>query len=103
MNHCKEQQQSSLISIQKLNLNFKQEVSKHKTKFSVQIQINMPSIMHLNTIWEHTLNEILNHNNKTEVGIIMRSWVKHNKLEEMTDLLIYDLTDFYQCSDRAVL
>ena len=41
----------------------------------------MPSIIHLNTIWEHTLTEILNHYNKTEVGI----------LEDMSDLLIYDL------------
>ena len=54
----------------------------------------MPSIIHLSTIWEHTLNEILNHDNNTEVGIIMRSWVKHNKIEDMTDLLIYDLNDF---------
>ena len=46
------------------------------------------------TVWEHTLTEILNHDNKTEVGIIMRAWVKHNKLEDMTDLLIYDLNDF---------
>ena len=38
--------------------------------------------------------EILNHDNKTEVGIIMRAWVKHNKLEDMSDLLIYDLNDF---------
>ena len=53
----------------------------------------MPSIIHLNTIWEHTLTEILNHDNKTEVGIIMRSWVKHNKLDDMTDLLIYDFND----------
>ena len=54
----------------------------------------MPSIIHLNTIWEHTLTEILNHDNKTEVGIIMRAWVNHNKLEDMSDLLIYDLNDF---------
>ena len=54
----------------------------------------MPSIIHLNTIWEHTLTEILYHDNKTEVGIIIRSWVKHNKLECMSDLLIYDLNDF---------
>ena len=33
----------------------------------------MPSIICLSTIWEHTLTEILNHDNKTEVGIIMRS------------------------------
>ena len=58
------------------------------------IQIKVPSITHLSTVWEHTLTEILNHDNKTEVGIIMRAWVKHNKLENMTDLLIYDLNDF---------
>ena len=40
------------------------------------------------------LTEFLNHDNKIEVGILMRVWVKHNKLEEMTDLLIYDLNDF---------
>ena len=54
----------------------------------------MPSIINLSTIWEHTLTEILNHGNKTEMGIIMRSWVKHNNLEDMSDLLIYDLNDF---------
>ena len=54
----------------------------------------MPSIINLSTIWEHTLTEILNHGNKTEMGIIMRSWVKYNNLEDMSDLLIYDLKDF---------
>ena len=54
----------------------------------------MPSIINLSPIWEHTLTEILNHGNKTELGIIMRSWVKHNGLEDMNDLLIHDLNDF---------
>ena len=54
----------------------------------------MPSIVNLSTIWEHDLTEILNHGNKTEMGIIMRSWVKHNNLEDMSDLLIYDRNDF---------
>ena len=54
----------------------------------------MPSIIHLSTVWEYTLTEILNHDNKTEVGIIMRAWVKHNKLADMTDPQIYDLDDF---------
>ena len=54
----------------------------------------MPTIIHLSNICEHTLNEILNHDNKSEVGTIMRSWVKHNKLEDMTSLLIYDLNNF---------
>ena len=54
----------------------------------------MPSIINLSRIWEHTLTEILNHGNKTELGIIMRSWVKHNGLEDMNELLIHDLNDF---------
>ena len=54
----------------------------------------MPSIINLSPIWEHTLTEMLNHGYKTEVGIIMRSWVKHNNLEDMNDLLIHDLNDF---------
>ena len=54
----------------------------------------MLSIINLSSIWEHTLTEILNHGNKTEIGIIMRSWVKHNNLEDMSDLSIYDLNDF---------
>ena len=54
----------------------------------------MPSIINLSPIWEHTLTEILNHCNKTEVGIIMRSWVKDNNLQDMNHLLINDLTDF---------
>ena len=54
----------------------------------------MPSIINLSPIWEHTLTEILNHGNKTEVGIIMRSWVKDNNLEDMNDLLHHDLNDF---------
>ena len=50
--------------------------------------------IHLSDTWEHTLNEILNHDNKSEVRIFMRSWAKHNKLDDMTSLLIYDLNDF---------
>ena len=54
----------------------------------------MPSIINLSPVWEHTLTEILNHGNKTEVGIIVRSWVKDNNLQDMNNLLIHDLNDF---------
>ena len=54
----------------------------------------MPSIINLSPVWEHTLTEILNHGIKTEVGIIMRSWVKDNNLQDMNNLLIHDLNDF---------
>ena len=56
----------------------------------------MPSITHFNTIWEHTLTEILNHDNKTEVGIIMKSCVKHNKLEDMSDFIPVGTLCHYQ-------
>ena len=61
----------------------------------------MPAIIHLSDIWEHTLTEILNHDPKSEVGIIVRAWVKH------TSLLTYDLNDFtpsgilYYFKDKA--
>ena len=54
----------------------------------------MPSIINLSPILEHSLTEILNHGNKTEVEIIMRSWVKDNNLEDMNDLLLHELNDF---------
>ena len=46
----------------------------------------MPSIFHLDAIWEHPLTEILNHDNKSDVGIMIRTWVKHHKLENFSSL-----------------
>ena len=46
----------------------------------------MPSIFHLDAIWEHTLTEILNHDNKSDVGIMIRTWVKHHELENFSSL-----------------
>ena len=54
----------------------------------------MPAIIHLSDIWEHTLAEILNHDPKSEVGIIIRAWATHNKLADFNSLLTYDLNDF---------
>ena len=55
----------------------------------------MPSMIDLSPIWEHTLTQFLNHGNRTEVGRIMRSWVKDNNLEDMNYLLIHDLNDLH--------
>ena len=46
----------------------------------------MPSIFHLDAIWEHTLPEILNHDNISDVGIMIRAWVKHHKLKNFSSL-----------------
>ena len=52
----------------------------------------MPAISHL--IWEHTLTDILNHDPKTQMGIIMRAWVKDNNRTDFTSMLTYTADKF---------
>ena len=46
----------------------------------------MPESFRLSDIWEHPLTKILNHDPKSEVGIRIRTWVKHHKLEDFNQL-----------------
>ena len=61
----------------------------------------MPSIIYLSPIWEHSLTEILNHGNKTEVGIIMRCWVKDKNLADMNDFTPTGILSQYKVSAEA--
>ena len=54
----------------------------------------MPEVMHLGYTWEYTLTEILKHDLKFELGIIIRAWVKHNKLEDFNSLFNFNVDDF---------
>ena len=54
----------------------------------------MPAISHLNPSWEHTLTDVLNHDPKTQMGIIMRSWVKDNDMTDFTSMLMYTADKF---------
>ena len=54
----------------------------------------MPAISHLNPTWEHTLTDILNHDPKTQMGIIMRAWVKDNNMTDFTSMLTYTADNF---------
>ena len=54
----------------------------------------MPAILHLNHTWEHTLTEILNYDSKTQMGIIMRAWVKDNNMEDFSTMLSYTADKF---------
>ena len=54
----------------------------------------MPAILHLNLTWEHTLPEILNHDPKSQMGIIMRAWVKENDMEDFRTMLAYTADKF---------
>ena len=47
-----------------------------------------------NLTWEHTLTEILNHDPKTQMGIIMRAWVKDNDMTDFTSMLTYTADKF---------
>ena len=49
----------------------------------------MPAISHLNPTWEYPLTDILNHDPKTQMGIIMRAWVKDNNMTDFTSMLTY--------------
>ena len=54
----------------------------------------MPAISHLYLTWGHTLTEILNHEPKTQMGIIMRAWVKDNDMADFTAKLTYTADKF---------
>ena len=54
----------------------------------------MPAIIHLSDIWEYTLVGILNDYPKSELGIMIIAWVKHNKLEDFNSLLNFNVDDF---------
>ena len=54
----------------------------------------MPSIIHLNPTWEYTLTEILNYDPKTQMGIIMRAWVKDNDMTDFSSMLTYTADKF---------
>ena len=54
----------------------------------------MSSITHLSDIWEHTITKVLKHDPKSELGIMIREWVRFNKLEDFNSSLNYTVDDF---------
>ena len=59
----------------------------------------MPAILHLNHTWEHSLTDILNHDPKPQMGIIMRAWVKDNDMEDFRTMLAYTADKFTPTDD----
>ena len=54
----------------------------------------MPSTPKLSDIWEHALTKILGYGSKSEAHTVLRLWVKHHKLEELYQLLSWDIEEF---------
>ena len=47
----------------------------------------MQESIHLSDLWEHTITKSLKHDAKSELlGIMIRQWVIHNKLEDFNSL-----------------
>ena len=64
----------------------------------------MPSILYLNhrSTWEHIQTEILNHDPKTQMGIIMRVWVKDNDMEDLRTILVYAAVTLVVTNTRKI-
>ena len=57
---------------------FQDKIFNSRSNF--KIQNKMPDTIHLSDIREHTITKILHHDLKSELGITITEWVKHNKL-----------------------
>ena len=109
MNHCSSEGATAGIQSyfsSRLTIQFKTKISKPKT-ISVQyqtklyfkihfqfyiklkIQIKMQQTIHLSDLCEHTITKIFKHGPQSELDIMIRQWVIHNKLEDFNSLLKY--------------
>ena len=49
---------------------------------------------HLCDLWQHKIARILKHDLKSQVGLMIKEWIKFNKLENFNSLLNYTIDDF---------
>ena len=56
--------------------------------------MKMLETKHLSDLWEHPITEILEHDLKSELAIMIREWIIHHKLEDFYSLLNYTIHDF---------
>ena len=54
----------------------------------------MSETKHLWDLWEHTIAKIFKHDLKSQVGLMIKEWIKFNKLENFNSLLNYTIDDF---------
>ena len=48
---------------------------------------------HLCDLWEHTIVKVFKHDSKSEVGLMLKQWIKFNKLENFNSILNYTIDD----------
>ena len=45
-------------------------------------------------LWQHTIVKILKHDTKSFLGLMLKEWIKFNKLENFNSILNYPIDDF---------
>ena len=54
----------------------------------------MSDTNHLSDLWEHTIVKVFKHDSKSQLGLMLREWIKFNKLENFNSILNYTIDDF---------
>ena len=49
---------------------------------------------HLCDLWEHAIAKVFTHDSKAELGLMLKQWIKFNKLENFNSILNYTIDDF---------
>ena len=54
----------------------------------------MTDTNHLCDLWEHTIAKVFKHDSKSQIGLMLKQWIKFNKLEDFNSILNYTINDF---------
>ena len=54
----------------------------------------MTDTNHLCDLWEHTIAKVFKHDSKSKLGLMLKQWIKFNKLENFNSILNYTIDDF---------
>ena len=58
---------------------------------------------HLCDLWQHTIAKSFKDDPKSELGLMLKEWVKFNKLENSNSILNYTIDDFTPSGDLCYI
>ena len=63
----------------------------------------MTETNHLCHLWEHTIAKVFKHHSESELGLMLKEWIKCNKLENFNSILNYTIDDFTPSDNLSYL
>ena len=63
----------------------------------------MSETNHLCDLWEHTIARVFKHDSKSELGLMLKQWIKFNKLGNFSSILNYTIDDFTPSGNLSYL